>query len=155
MDSGAAGLIFQQRDGLAMAKLLVVFCLHAGSLALLFTIAKSQPHSTLGRLPPISASSSMRLLTAAMIAGLVTLASLVADRQVGVMTVLLFNAAALTLYVIEYSILLSRGFFKRLLGDDLQPELRLFICFVVMTNAGYFALMFLKDILLSDNLGMG
>ena len=97
----------------------------------------------------------MRLLTAAMIAGLVTLASLVADRQVGVMTVLLVNAAALTLYVIEYSILLSRGFFKRLLGDDLQPELRLFICFVVMTNAGYFALMFLKDILLSDNLGMG
>ena len=153
MDSGTTNLIFEQRDGLAMAKLLAVFCLHAGSLSLLFNIAKSQPQSTLGRMSLISGSLTLRVVTAAAIAGLITLASLVADRQAGMMTVLLVNAAALTLYVIEYSILLSRGFFRRLLGDDLQPELLLFICFVVMTNAGYFALMFLKDILLSDTLG--
>ena len=153
MDSGATNLIFEQRDGLAMAKLLAVFCLNAGSLGLLFHIAKGQPQSTLGRMSLISASSTLRLVTAAAIAGLITLACLVADRHAGMMTVLLVNAAALALYVIEYSILLSRGFFQKLLGDDLQPELRLFICFVVMTNAGYFALMFLKDILLSDTLG--
>ena len=50
--------------------------------------------------------------------------------------------------------MLSRGFCKRLLDDMLQLELRTFICFIVLVNAGYFTLMFLKDILLSDNLVM-
>ncbi len=47
--------------------------------------------------------------------------------------------------------MLSRGFFKRLLDDTLQLEIRTFICFIVIVNAGYFTLMFLKYILLSDN----
>ena len=50
--------------------------------------------------------------------------------------------------------MLSRGFFKRLLGDTLQLEIRAFICFIVMVNAANFTLTFLKDILLSDNLVM-
>ena len=50
--------------------------------------------------------------------------------------------------------MLSRGFFKRLLDDTLQLEIRTFICFIVMVNADYFTLMFLKEILLSDNLVM-
>ena len=101
----------------------------------------------------ISTSSPLRIVTAAAIARLITLAGPVADRHVGMMTAPLVNAAALTLYVIEYSILLSRGFFRKLPDDDLQPEPQFFICFVVMTNAGYFALMFLKDIPLGDTLG--
>ena len=83
MDSGATNLIFEQRDGLAMAKLLAVFCLHAGSLGLLFHIAKGQPQSTLGRMSLISASSTLRIMTAAAIAGLITLASLIADQHAG------------------------------------------------------------------------
>ena len=47
--------------------------------------------------------------------------------------------------------MLSHGFFKCLLDDTLQLEIRTIICFIVMVNAGYFTLMFLKDILLSDN----
>ena len=39
MDSNATDLIFGQRDGLASAKLGVVFALHAASLALLFAMA--------------------------------------------------------------------------------------------------------------------
>lgn len=50
--------------------------------------------------------------------------------------------------------MLSRGFFKRLLDDRLRLEIRTFICIIVIVNAGYFTLMFLKDILLSDNLVM-
>ena len=50
--------------------------------------------------------------------------------------------------------MLSRGFFKRLLDDMLQLEICTFICLIVMVNAGYFTPMFLKDILLSDNLVM-
>ena len=48
----------------------------------------------------------------------------------------MFNAGVVTLYVIEFSILLSDGFFKRLMGDELHPEILLFICFVLMINAG-------------------
>ena len=154
MDSSATDLIFGQRDGLASAKLLVLFALHAASLTLLFAMAHGQPGSTLGRLSFITRQFTVRLAVAAALAALIAAASLIADRQAGMTTVLFLNAGVLALYVIEYSILLSRGFFKRLLGDDLQAELRLFICFVVMTNAGYFTLMFLKDILLSDTLGV-
>ena len=49
MDSNATDLIFGQRDGLASAKLLAVFALHAASLSLLFVLAHGQPSSTLGR----------------------------------------------------------------------------------------------------------
>lgn len=154
MDSSATDLIFGQRDGLASAKLLVLFALHAASLTLLFAMAHEQPASTLGRFSFITRQFTVRLAVAAALAALIAVASLIADRQAGMTTVLFLNAGVLALYVIEYSILLSRGFFKRLLGDDLQAELRLFICFVVMTNAGYFTLMFLKDILLSDTLGV-
>ena len=155
MDSNATDLIFEQRDGLASAKLMAVFGLHAASLALLFAMAHGQPASTLGRFAIIAGRWPGRLALAAALAALIAAACLIADRQAGMTTVLFLNAGVLALYVIEYSILLSRGFFKRLLGDDLQAELRLFICFVVMTNAGYFTLMFLKDILLSDSLGVG
>ena len=154
MDSNATDLIFGQRDGLASAKLLVLFALHAASLTLLFAMAHGQPGSTLARFSFISRAFTVRFAVAAALAALIVTGSLVADRQAGMTTVLFFNAGVLALYVIEYSILLSRGFFRRLLGDDLQAELRLFICFVVMTNAGYFTLMFLKDILLSDSLGV-
>ena len=155
MDSNATDLIFGQRDGLASAKLLVVFAVHTASLALMFAMAHGQPSSTLGRFAIIAGGWHGRLALAAALAALIAAACLIADRQAGMTTVLFLNAGVLALYVIEYSILLSRGFFKRLLGDDLQAELRLFICFVVMTNAGYFTLMFLKDILLSDSLGVG
>lgn len=154
MDSNATDLIFGQRDGLASAKLLVLFGLHAACLTLLFVMAHGQPASTLGRFSIIAGQLHGRFTLAAGLAALITAASVVADRQAGMTTVLFLNAGVLALYVIEYSILLSRGFFKRLLGDDLQAELRLFICFVVMTNAGYFTLMFLKDILLTDSLGV-
>ena len=66
----------------------------------------------------------------------------------------MFNAGVVTLYVIEFSILLSDGFFKRLMGDELHPEILLFICFVLMINAGYFTIMFLKDIILSTRIGI-
>ena len=154
MDSNATDLIFGQRDSLASAKLTVVFALHAACLTLLFAMAHGQPASTLGRFAIISGRLPGRLALAAGVAALITAAGLIVDRNAGMTTVLFLNAGVLALYVIEYSILLSRGFFKRLLGDDLQAELRLFICFVVMTNAGYFTLMFLKDILLSDSLGV-
>ena len=49
MDSNVTDLIFGQRDGMASAKLLVLFGLHAACLALLFVMAHGQPASTLGR----------------------------------------------------------------------------------------------------------
>ncbi len=146
-------LIFDPFDGLAQAKLLAVFALHGSALTLLLMLARSQPASTLGRMRVVSGPSPTWLVLGLVLAVMLTAVSLVAGQTAGLGTLLILTAAVLTLYVIEFSILLSNGFFKNLFDEALQPEIRLFICFVVMTNAGYFALMFLKDMLLSDNLG--
>jgi len=145
-------LIFDPFDGLAQAKLLAVFALHGSALTLLLMLARSQPASTLGRMRVVSGPSPTWLVLGLVLAVMLTAVSLVAGQTAGLGTLLILTAAVLTLYVIEFSILLSNGFFKNLFDEALQPEIRLFICFVVMTNAGYFALMFLKDMLLSDNL---
>ncbi len=62
-------------------------------------------------------------------------------------TMMIANAAFLTLWYVECAILLARGFFRRLFDDEIPSEITLFISFVVMVNAGYFTLMFLVSIL--------
>jgi len=149
-----AGLIFDTFNALAQAKLLMVFGVHFAGMVLLFRMAASQSTSFLQRIPFLVGSWSGTVTGAMMIATLVALASFAVGRQSGLATVLFLNAGVLSLYVIEFTILLSRGFFRRLLDDELQPEIRVAIAFIVMVNAGYFTLMLLKDILLSDQLGV-
>ncbi|MGC6519187.1 MAG: hypothetical protein ACON37_04075 [Candidatus Puniceispirillaceae bacterium] len=149
-----AGLIFEQFDSLAQAKLATVFAVHLAGLVILFRMASSQPTSFLHRAPYLVGSWSGSLTGAMMVATLVAAASFIVGRQSGLVTVLFLNAGVLSLYVIEFTVLLSRGFFRRLLDDELQPEIRVAIAFIVMVNAGYFTLMLLKDILLSDQLGV-
>ena len=67
--------------------------------------------------------------------------------QLGPQTLLIVNAAFLTLWYVECAILLAFGFFARLFGDELPFEIRFFVSFVVMVNAGYFTLMFLVSLL--------
>lgn len=149
-----AGLIFDQFDALAQAKLGMVFAVHLAGLVLLFRMAASQSTSFLQRIPYLVGSWSGSVTGAMIIASLIALASFAAGRQSGLATVLFLNAGVISLYVIEFTILLSRGFFRRLLDDALQPEIRVAIAFITMVNAGYFTLMLLKDILLSDQLGV-
>ena len=80
MDSNATDLIFGQRDGLASAKLLVLFGLHAACLTLLFVMAHGQPASTLGRFSIIASYLPERFALAPGLAALITAASVVADR---------------------------------------------------------------------------
>ena len=149
-----AGFIFGQLDGLAKAKLVMVFAVHFTGMVILFRMAASQSASFLHRIPFLVGSWPGSVTAAMMMAALVAAASFAVGRQSGLATVLVFNAGVLSLYVIEFTILLSRGFFRRLLDDELQPEIRVAIAFIVMVNAGYFTLMLLKDILLSDQLGV-
>ena len=149
-----AGFIFGQMDQLARATLLLLFAVHrVGALALL-RVAATQPSSFLHRMPFFVGSLAGSVAGGALLAGLVTAGSILAGRHSGLATVLFLNAGVISLYVIEFTILLARGFFRRLLDDALQPEIRVAISFIVMVNAGYFTLMFLKDILLSDSLGV-
>lgn len=67
--------------------------------------------------------------------------------QMGPQTLLIINAAFLTLWYVECAILLAFGFFARLFDDELPFEITLFISFIVMVNAGYFTLMFLVSLL--------
>ena len=64
-----------------------------------------------------------------------------------ILTMMIANAGFLTLWYVECAILLARGFFTRLFGDELPYEITLFVSFIVMVNAGYFTLMFMLSIL--------
>ena len=67
--------------------------------------------------------------------------------KLGPQTLLIINAAFLTLWYVECAILLALGFFARLFDEELPFEITLFISFLVMVNAGYFTLMFLVSLL--------
>jgi hypothetical protein len=154
MDYGGTALIFNFADNLDRAKLLVVFVVHGLALGLLLFMSRRQPKSTLGRMRLIAEKANVWIVLAISLAVVLAVVNILVGRLSGVTTVLMFNAGVVTLYVIEFSILLSNGFFKRLLGDELPPEILLFICFVLMINAGYFTIMFLKDIILSTRIGI-
>lgn len=154
MDYGGTALIFNFADNLDRAKLLVVFVVHGLALSLLLFMSRRQPKSTLGRMRLIAEKANVWLVLAISLAVVLAVVNILVGRLSGITTVLMFNAGVVTLYVIEFSILLSNGFFKRLLGDELPPEILLFICFVLMINAGYFTIMFLKDIILSTRIGI-
>lgn len=154
MDYGGTALIFNFADNLDRAKLLVVFVVHGLALGLLLFMSRRQPKSTLGRMRLIAEKANVWIVLAISLAVVLAVVNILVGRVSGVTTVLMFNAGVVTLYVIEFSILLSNGFFKRLLGDELPPEILLFICFVLMINAGYFTIMFLKDIILSTRIGI-
>lgn len=77
----------------------------------------------------------------------VAVLSSVGAAQIGPQTLLVVNAGFLTLWYIECAILLTHGFFARLFEDALPFEIRLFVSFVVMVNAGYFTLMFIVSVL--------
>ena len=149
-----AGYIFAQFDELARAKLALIVAVHLAGMFALFRMAATQPTSFLQRVPMLVTSRAGSLASATALAMIVAGCSVAVGRHSGVATVLFLNAGVISLYVIEFTILLGRGFFKRLLDDALQPEIRFAISFIVMVNAGYFTLMILKDVLLSDQLGV-
>ena len=70
--------------------------------------------------------------------------SSIAGTQMGPQTLLV---PFLTLWYIECAIALTHGFFATLFEDSLPFEIRLFVSFVVMINAGYFTLMFIVSLL--------
>ncbi len=56
---------------------------------------------------------------------------------------IIFNAALITIWYLEISIALSRGYFNDIFGKDLPKEIVLLISFIVGINGGYFTLMFI------------
>ena len=54
--------------------------------------------------------------------------------QLGPQTLLIVNAAFLTLWYVECAILLASGFFAKLFGDELPFEIRFFVSFVINHN---------------------
>ena len=93
-----------------------------------------------------------RLSMGAVLGCVIAVLSSVSLAQLGLQTLLIINAAFLTLWYVECAILLAFGFFVRLFDDELPFEITLFISFIVMVNAGYFTLMFLVSLLRAPSL---
>ena len=65
----------------------------------------------------------------------------------GLFSLLIFNAALITVVFFEMAIYLERTFWDDFLGNSLPRSINLLISFVVMMNFGYFTLMFYIKIL--------
>lgn len=99
-------------------------------------------------LPQVFHRVGIAILVGLIVAGL----SMLFIQFSGLQTMMVFNAAALTLWYLEAGLMLARGFFTRLLGHDLPPSMVTFVSFVLMVNAGYFTLMFMISLMRSSSI---
>ena len=65
----------------------------------------------------------------------------------GLSSLLIFNAAIITIIYFELAIFLEKTFWDDFLGNSLPRSINLLISFVVMMNFGYFTLMFYIKVL--------
>ena len=65
----------------------------------------------------------------------------------GLTSLIIFNAAILTLIYFELALYLEKVFWDDFLGNSLPKSINMLISFVVMMNFGYFTLMFYIKIL--------
>ena len=142
---------------LFLSKFIVIGVIHA---ALAFIVIEGALWQGRRRVLLLPAGLVMRLLpglsfrlgAGAVLGTVVAVLSSVGVAQMGPQTLLVINAAFLTLWYVECTVLLAFGFFARLLDDELPFEIRLFISFIVMVNAGYFTLIFLVSLLRAPTL---
>ena len=143
--------VFQSED-LFLSKFIAIGIIHAllsfiviqGSLSQSRQRVLFLPASFLARILP---GLAHRLGVSIVLGGVIAVLSSFSAVQLGPQTLLIVNAAFLTLWYIECAILLAFGFFARLFDDELPFEIRFFVSFVIMVNAGYFTLMFLVSLL--------
>ena len=143
--------VFQSED-LFLSKFIAIGIIHALLSFIVIQGSFSQrrqrvlflPASLIARiLPGLAHRLGASIVLGASIAVLSSFSAL----QLGPQTLLIVNAAFLTLWYVECAILLAFGFFARLFDDELPFEIRFFVSFVIMVNAGYFTLMFLVSLL--------
>ena len=65
----------------------------------------------------------------------------------GLSSLIIFNAAIITLIYFELALFLEKVFWDDFLGNSLPKSINMLISFVVMMNFGYFTLMFYIKIL--------
>ena len=65
----------------------------------------------------------------------------------GLTSLIIFNAAIITLIYFELALYLEKVFWDDFLGNSLPKSINMLISFVVMMNFGYFTLMFYVKIL--------
>ena len=65
----------------------------------------------------------------------------------GLTSLIIFNAAIITLIYFELALFLEKVFWDDFLGNSLPKSINMLISFVVMMNFGYFTLMFYIKIL--------
>ena len=68
----------------------------------------------------------------------------------GLTSLIIFNAAIITLIYFELALYLEKVFWDDFLGNSLPKSINMLISFVVMMNFGYFTLMFYIKILNID-----
>ena len=143
--------VFQSED-LFLSKFIAIGIIHA---LLSFTVIQGSFSQSRQRVLFMPASFMARILPglahrlgASIVLGVsIAVLSSFCAVQLGPQTLLIVNAAFLTLWYVECAILLAFGFFARLFDDELPFEIRFFVSFIIMVNAGYFTLMFLVSLL--------
>ncbi len=143
--------VFQSED-LFLSKFIAIGIIHALLSFVVIQGSFSQgrqrvlfvPVSLVTRILP---GLAHRLGACAVVGASIAVVSSLSVVQLGPQTLLIVNAAFLTLWYVECAILLAFGFFARLFSDELPFEIRFFVSFVIMVNAGYFTLMFLVSLL--------
>ena len=143
--------VFQSED-LFLSKFIAIGIIHAllsfiviqGSFSPCRQRVLFMPASFMARILP---GLAQRLGASIVLGMLIAVLSSLSAVQLGPQTLLIVNAAFLTLWYVECAILLAFGFFARLFDDELPFEIRFFVSFVIMVNAGYFTLMFLVSLL--------
>lgn len=130
-------------------KFLVIAAVHSILSFLVMTLGKQEVRAILLLPTRFMTNLSSRLALAISMGGVAGFLSAAGYSAFGLTTMLIITAAFLSFWYIELSIILAKGFFKRLFDEDMPFEITLFISFVVMVNAGYFTLMFLLSVIRS------
>ena len=139
-------------DHLVFQKFLVIALIH--SLLCFFMLelyVKSPQKTLLSKL--ISLTSNIlhttfnRVLFSIAIGSLISTTSSWVVTFSPIATLLFLNLAFLTLWYFELAILLYKGFFKTLFGNELPEELILVVSLTMMANAGYFTTLLLFSLL--------
>lgn len=136
-------------SSLFLGQFLAIGVIHAGLMLALLWVNRHYRETPFFLAPfsawgewwhPVAMRLALGVLAGGLAMGLSLLALVAAS---GTFTLMVLNAGLLTLWYLELGLLLGRRFFPGLFDGDLPREICLFVSFVLVTNGGYFTLMFI------------
>lgn len=143
---------FLHIDHLVFQKFLVIALIHSFLCFLVLELYVKSPQKTplakiIALISKVLCNTFNRAIFSIAVGGLISTTSSWIVTFSPVATLIFLNLAFLTLWYFELAILLYKGFFKTLFGNELPEELILVISLTMMANAGYFTALLLFSLL--------